>query len=94
MADFVFGRCRVFVQEAIGPHEHPGRAEPALQSVLFIKTFLNRMQNTCVGEAFDGQDFRALTLHRKVGAGLDGLAVDVDGTGTAMARFAADVGAG
>ena len=33
-------------------------------------------------------------MHCEVGAGFHRLAVDVDGTGTAMARFAADVGAG
>ena len=62
--------------------------------MLFVKAFLHSVQHALVGQAFHRQHFRAIALHRQVGAGLDGLTVHVDGAGTAVAGFAADVGTG
>ena len=62
--------------------------------MLFVKAFLHRVQHAFVGQAFDRQHFGAVALHRQVSAGLDRLAVDVHGAGTAVAGFAADMRAG
>ena len=44
--------------------------------------------------ALDGSDLFAISLRGKDGAALDSLAVEMDGTGAARRRVAADVGAG
>jgi hypothetical protein len=62
---------------------------------MLVESLLQRMQ-AAVGlrHAFDGKDLAAFSLYRKDGAGLDGLAVEIDGAGTAMGGVAADMRTG
>ena len=76
-------------------HHHARRAEAALQAVMVAKSLLHRMQAAVGGgNAFDGDDARALRLHREHVAALHRLAVHVDGAGAALGGVAADVRAG
>src|SRR5262249_37584886 len=78
-----------------GRHDHAGRTEAALQSVIFAKRLLHRMQRTVRGrQTFDGQDVGAFKLQSQHGAGFDRLAVDVHYTGTALRRVTADMRTG
>src|SRR3954462_14326754 len=43
-ADLVLGRVRVLVQQRPRGHDHPGRAEAALQRVLLVEAQLDRVQ--------------------------------------------------
>jgi hypothetical protein len=92
--DLLFRRIGVLLQEPIGAHQHAWRAEAALQAVLLVKAFLNGVQHGALRQALDGGDGAAIALNRQVRAALDGLPVDVDGTGAAMTGFAAYVGTG
>jgi hypothetical protein len=65
-----------------------------LQRVIVAEGFLHRVQLVSVGDALDRQDVGALALHREDRAGFDGLAVDVDDAGAALAGVAADMRAG
>ena len=91
VANFVFAGVGVFVQKAVGAHQHARGAKAALQTVLFVKAFLHRMQHTFVGQAFDGEDFGAVALNGQMCAGFNRLAVDVYRTNTAVTGFTANV---
>src|SRR5262249_48190942 len=91
-ADLFFRRLGIFLDQAIGSHDHARRAEAALQGVHLAKRILQGME-LAIGprDALDGEDLGALRLRGKYRAGFDRLAVEVDGTGAAMRRIAADV---
>src|ERR1700724_3551756 len=72
-------------------HEHAGRAEALLQPVILAKCLLHGMQLVGGRQTLDGEDVRPLDLQRQDGAGLDGLAVDVNDTAAALRGVAADV---
>lgn len=80
-----------FRAKAVGAHQHARGAKAALQTVLFVKAFLHRMQHTFVGQAFDGQDFGAVALNGQMCAGFNRLAIDVYRTNTAVAGFTTNV---
>src|SRR6266436_1170771 len=92
--DLLLGRLRIALDHLRGGHDHARRAEAALQAMLFPEAVLDRMELAVRGHALDGLDLRALRLHGEHGAGLHRLAVEVDGTGAALARVAAHVRAG
>jgi hypothetical protein len=52
------------------------------------------MQLAILGEAFNGGNFGTIGLNGQGGARFDGHAIHVNGTGTALAGVAADVGTG
>src|SRR5262249_53573719 len=87
-------RIRVALEELDGRHNHAGGAEAALQTVLFPEAILDRVELAVLREAFDGRDVRTIGLHRENSAGLDRLAVNLDGAGTALRRVAPNVRAG
>ena len=91
MPDFLLGRIRIAVQNLFRRHDHARRAESALQPVLVPERFLHGVQLAVHGQAFDGHDVRAVSLHREHRAALDGLAVDLDGAGAAQRRLASHV---
>ncbi len=73
----------------------PGRTEAALQSMVLAERLLHRVQRAVgCGDAFDGDDRRALSLQREHVAGLDRRTVHVHGAGAALGGIAAHVGAG
>ena len=86
---------RVFLQQAIGPHDHAGRAIAALQAVHLAEALLQGVQRAVRrGDALDGHDAGLVGLHGEYGAGLHRTAVEVDGACAAMAGLAADMQAG
>src|SRR4051812_32769206 len=91
MADLLLRRLRVLVEERAGRHDHSRRAEPALQAVLVPEGLLDRMKLPVLRNALDGRDLAAFELHGEQRAALRRLAVDEDGTRSALTRVAADV---
>ncbi len=78
-----------------GAGDHAGRAEPALKPVVLAKGLLQRMEAAVgPGNSLDGHDFRVVRLGHEHGAGLDRLAVEINGAGPAVAGVAADMRAG
>ena len=99
------GRIRVFVQQRLGLHDEPGRAEAALRRSVADEGILKRMQfgraagtvlgaGPRLGQSFDRQHLRALCLEGRVDAGVDRLAVDDYGAAAAFGLITADLGAG
>src|ERR1700761_6952638 len=88
------GGIGVAVEQVLGRHHHPRRAEPALQAVLLPETLLDRVQLAGRGQALHGGDVTAVDLDRQHRAGLDRPAVDQHRAGTAVGRVTAAVGAG
>jgi hypothetical protein len=73
-------------------HDHAGRAETALQSVMFAESFLHRVQCAISrGKSLDGDDILALRLHGKHGAALHRFAIDMDSAATALRCIATDM---
>src|SRR5688572_16260675 len=75
-------------------HDHAGRAETALQTMMLPERRLHRMQFRAVGKSFDCKDIRAGSLCGKHCAGLHRLAVDMHHTGAALRRVAAHMRSG
>ncbi|MGY4596536.1 hypothetical protein ACVWXL_004282 [Bradyrhizobium sp. GM22.5] len=76
-------------------HDHAGRAEAALQAMVFAEGLLHRMQRRAVGgQALDRLDLVAVGHHGERGAGLHGLAVQMHDASAALRGVAADMGAG
>ena len=94
VADLSVRRLRVLGEQVGGGHDHAGRAEAALQPVLFPEGLLQRVQRAISREPLDGGDLPTFRLDGEHGAALHRLPIHVDGAGTALARVAADVGAG
>src|SRR5262245_39167162 len=94
VADVLLGRPRVLVQEPDRRHDHPGRAEAALEPMVLLEGRLHRVHLAVGREALDGGDLRPVRLDREHAARLHGLAVDVDGAGAAGDGVAAHVRAG
>src|SRR5665647_75647 len=69
-----------------GGHDHAGRAEAALQTVMFAECRLHRMQLGAGGQALDGGDVRAVEAQRERGAGFHGASVDMNDATAALAR--------
>ena len=82
--DVLFGRVRILVEQARGGHDHAGCAVAALQAMVLHEGLLHRVQRAVgVGHAFDGLDLLAIGLHRKDGAALHSLTIEMDGAGAA-----------
>jgi hypothetical protein len=76
-------------------HDHAGRAEAALQTVVLAERLLHRMQRTVrLGQPFDGRDLGALALQREQSAGFGCDAVDMDDAGAALRGVTAHMRAG
>ena len=84
---------RVLLEQLADAHDHPRRAEAALQRVVLMESRLYRMQcATARRQTFDGRDRRSIRHHGKHRTGFDGLPVDIDGAGAALRRIATDMG--
>src|SRR5947207_6167253 len=94
LANLHLAGLRVHAQQPGGLHDHPGRAEAALQAVLIPERLLEGMERGAIRHAFDRRDLRAVRLQGEHRARLGALPVDVNCAGTAVARVAADVRAG
>src|SRR5258708_5318426 len=94
VAHVLFARIWIALEQIAGGHDHPRRAVAALQAVFVPEGLLHDVQLAVRGQAFDGRHLRAVGLDGEDGARLDGLAVDEDRAGAALAGVAADIGAG
>ena len=95
-ADGVVGEIVALAMDDVDRgHDHAGRAEAALQAVMLAEGFLHRMQRRAVGgKPLDRLHLVAVGHHRKRGAGLHRLAVEMHDAGAALRGVAADMGAG
>src|SRR5262245_8738985 len=84
----------VRAQEVDAGHDHAGRAEAALESVMLPERLLQRMQLAVRREALDRRDLAAVGLDREHGARLDRVPVQLDRAGAADGRVAADLRTG
>src|SRR5262245_2922310 len=84
----------MILQQLHRRHDHPRRAEAALQPVAVPESLLHRMQIPVRCQPLDRSDGGAVGLHREYRARLDRLAVHQHRAGAANAGLAADVGAG
>jgi len=75
-------------------HDHPGRAEPALERVVVVERLLDGVQRPVTGEALDGGHLAAVGLHGEHRARLHALPVEVHRACTAVAGVASHDGAG
>jgi len=78
----------------LGRHDHAGGAKAALQAMLVPEGLLERVQGRALGETLDRRDPRSVGLDREHRARLHTVSVNFDGARAAVARIAADVGAG
>src|SRR5215468_9377789 len=92
--DLVLAGIRHPLAQVGRAHDHARRAEPALQAVVLAERGLHRMELAAAGQALDGRDLGPVGLDREHRAGLDRLAVDVDGARAALTGIAADVRTG
>src|SRR6188508_1956444 len=91
LADLRFVRVGVLGEEPGRLHDHPRRAEAALQAVLIPERLLERMKGRLAGHPLDGLELTAIGLDSEHRARLRARAVDVDGARAAVARVAPDV---
>ena len=92
--DLLLGRVRVLLEQVDALHDHPRRAEPALQAVALAEGLLHGVQLTVLREPLDGGDLAAVGLDGEHVARLHAGAVEVHGARAAVAGVAADDGAG
>src|SRR5437660_4501161 len=72
-------------------HDHSRSAVTALKAVFFPETFLQGMELSVFGHAFDRHEIRAVGLHRKHRAGFHGKAIRQNRTCATDARLTTDV---
>src|SRR5438067_965311 len=90
-SDVVLRRARIGCQQCLGDHQHPWRAEAALESVLLPEAFLERVELTRLFQTLDGFDLATVSLNGQQRAGLERNTVDDDRTCAAIGGVAADV---
>src|SRR5712691_4574268 len=93
LADLLLARVLVALEERARGHQHPGRAETALQAVLLGEALLDGMELARLLQALDRGDLRAVGLHGEHGARFDRIAVEDHRARAAVRSVAADVGA-
>src|SRR5918995_6834033 len=94
MPDVALGGVRVPLEKRHRRHDHARGAIATLQAVFLPETFLYGVVLAILRQTFDGQDVGTVGLNGIERAALDALAIDMDDTGAALARIAADVRAG
>src|SRR5918995_5403334 len=91
LAHLLFRGIGVLVQIALRGHHHARRAVPALQPVVAMKRFLDRMQLTVGRQALDRRDLAAVRLCGKKRARLHGLSIEQDRACAARGCVATDI---
>src|SRR5919198_26971 len=93
--DLVVGQpVAVRAEKLDAGHDHPRRAEAALERVALPERLLQRMQLAVLRQALDRRDLAAVGLDGEHGARLHREPVDVDRAGAADGRVAADLRSG
>ncbi len=85
---------RIAREEIARRHQHAGRADAALRGAVAMEGELQRVEGTALGQALDRDDLAARRLPGGHEAGANLLAVHQHRAGAAVARVAADLGAG
>ena len=88
------GTCVTFREETHGAHDLARGAVSALKTVMFDKGGLHGVQRVAFCESFDGRNVCAVDACGQRKAGIDPLAIEQNGAGTALAAIAAFLGAG
>src|ERR687898_197890 len=86
--DLLLRRLGILLQQADRGHDHARRAVAALQTVRLVESLLHGMPHAVLRDTPDRGDLMPVSLHRKDGARLDRLTVDVDRAGPATRRVA------
>src|SRR5712691_8726912 len=95
IADLLFGRIRIRIQQSLGSDQHPWSAVAALQAVRLAEAVLQHAHRTVgLRETLDGGDTVAVRLHRVHEARPYRLPVEHHRARAAYAVLAADVRAG
>ncbi len=87
-------RARVSVEEGLGAHQKPGRAEAALAAVVVQEGPLYGVKFSAVREAFDGKHPPRSDLQGEHLAGVDREPVEKDRAGATLAAVAASLRTG
>src|SRR6267378_2123362 len=92
IANLLFGRIRIRIQQSLGGDQHPWSAVAALQAVRLAEAVLQDAQRSVgFGETLDGGDAVAVRLHGIHEAGTHRLAVEHHRARSADTVLAADV---
>src|SRR5689334_3754642 len=84
--DVAFAGIGIRLQQRVARHHHARGAVAALQAVLLVEAFLDRVELALFLETFDGLDVAPVGLHGEDGAGLDGDAVQENRARAAVRR--------
>ena len=84
LLDLLDARIRILVQQRLGRHDHPRRAEAALNGAGQHKGLLNEVGILGRPEPLDADDLGPLQFHHLGEAGTDRLAVHDDRAGAAL----------
>jgi hypothetical protein len=82
------------LEQGVGGHQHPRRADAALGPTVPYEGLLHRAQLATSRESFDRGDLPTADLTERHETGADRLAVQAHRARTAVAGVAADLGAG
>ena len=88
------GTCVSFRKKTHGAHDLARGAVAALKAVMFYKGGLHGVQRVALCKTFDRCNVCAIDACGECQAGIDPLAVEQNGAGTALAAIAAFLGAG
>jgi hypothetical protein len=88
MRNLLTRRFWIALEKLHSRHDHARRAIPALQPVLFPKTFLHWMHLAILSQPLNGSDFATIRLDGQNRAGLHGLAIQQNCAGATDAGFA------
>ena len=91
MANLGLARVRVAFDQIDRAHNHPWRAESALQPVVLMKCLLHGMQLFSVGETLNCGDYRIVCRDGKNAATLHGTTVQVNYATSALTRITSDM---
>ena len=95
MTDLVLGGCGVHLQQFRSRHDHARSTEPALQTVVFLKSSLQDTERTIfVRHAFNGRNLCAFARAGKGRTRLYGASVDMNNARAALRRITADMRSG
>jgi hypothetical protein len=88
------GRMRFFLEQGTSRHDHAGRAEPALKTVFFFESLLQRVQSVGGTNPLNCTQFPAIGLNSKQSARFYGSAIQQNCAGATIRRIAADMRSG
>ena len=90
----LIGGMGIAHEKGLSGHQHAGGAEAALYGAVLNKHLLENIQLSVLPQAFHGEKVSPVQLAGHGEAGVDGIAVQDDGAGTAFTDAAAFLGTG